>query len=96
MNRDQALAALRRFKDRRGKEYAITDIGLFGSVARDEAVEASDVDIVYKTDRPNLFRSSRMRQELAELLDCDVDVVRYRDRMNPRLKARIEREALYV
>lgn len=53
---DKALAALRRFKERRGKEYAITDIGLFGSVVRDEAVEASDVDVVYKTDRPNLFQ----------------------------------------
>jgi len=35
-------------------------------------------------------------QELVELLGCDVDVVRYRDRMNPHLKARIECEALYV
>lgn len=35
-------------------------------------------------------------QELAKLLGCDVDVVRYRDIMNPRLKARIESEALYV
>jgi uncharacterized protein len=92
----KALAALRRFKDRRGKEYAITDIGLFGSVARDEAVAAPEVDIVYKRDRPNLFRSSRMRQELAELLGCGMDVVRCRDRMNPSLKVRIEREALYV
>lgn len=69
---------------------------MFGSVARDEAVDGSDVDIVYKTDRPNLIRSSRMRQELVELLGCDVDVVRYRNRMNPRLKARIERDALYI
>lgn len=96
MNKDEALAALRRFKERRSEEYSLTGIGLFGSVARDEAMESSDVDIVYKTDKPNLFRSSRMRQELAELLGCDVDVVRYRDRMNPSLKARIEREALYV
>jgi len=35
-------------------------------------------------------------QVLAELLGCDVDVIRYRDRKNPHLKARIEREALYV
>ena len=96
MRRENALAALRRFKKERGKEFDIVALGLFGSVARDEAGERSDVDIVFRTDSPNLFRVSRMRQELAALMGCEVDVVRVRDRMNPRLRARIEREATYV
>lgn len=96
MRRDDALAALRRFKEQHGKEYGIVALGIFGSVARDTAGESSDVDIVFKSDTPNLFRASRMRQELAKLLGCEVDVIRVRDRMNPNLKARIEREAKYV
>ncbi len=69
---------------------------MFGSVARDEAGEESDVDVVYATDSPNLFRAARMRQELEAILHRPVDVVRWRERINPRLKARIAREAVYV
>jgi len=37
-----------------------------------------------------------MRQKLEELLVHHVDVVRFRDNMNPRLKKRILQEAQYV
>lgn len=96
MNRENALAVLRQFKREHGDEYKLTALGLFGSVARDAATDKSDVDIVFKTDAPNLFRTSRMRQELERLMGRRVDVIRFRERMNPHLKARIEAEARYV
>jgi len=37
-----------------------------------------------------------MRQELEELMGYRVDIIRLRSHMNPRLKARIQREACYV
>ncbi len=54
------------------------------------------MDVVFETDAPNLFRTSRMRQELETLLARRVDVVRLRPHMNPRVRARILREARYV
>ncbi len=96
VQRDDVLAILRRFKQGRGETYGIKRIGVFGSVARGEPRPDSDIDIVYETDSPNLFRASHMRQELEELMGRHVDVVRFRPHMNPRLKARIQREARYV
>jgi len=96
LKRDDVLAALSRFKRARAAEYGITRIGVFGSVARGEASESSDIDVVFETDTPNLFRTSHLRQELEELMGRHVDVIRLRERMNPRLKARIQREARYV
>ena len=96
MSRDDILALLRRFKQERAHQYDVTEIGIFGSAARGTFGEESDIDIVFKSDRPNLFRTSRMKQELRELLGRPVDVVRLRTRMNPRLKVCIEREACYV
>ena len=96
MQRDDALRILRDFKEKHGAEYGLTAIGLFGSVARGAAGDSSDVDVVFQTDNPNLFRASRMRLELERMMGCHVDVVRLRDRMNPRLKARIERDAHYA
>ena len=87
---------LRDFKQQRGAEFDLRSLGYFGSYARGEAKPDSDVDIVFETDRPNLFTTAQLREDLAELLDRPVDVIRYRERMNPNFKARLEREAIYV
>jgi predicted nucleotidyltransferase len=96
MQRDDALRILREFKEKHGDEFYLTAIGLFGSVAREEANDLSDIDVVFKTTRPNLFRASRMRLELERLMGRHVDLVRLRDRMDPRLKARIEHDAHFA
>ena len=93
---NDVLARLKMFKESRQAEYSLRSLGIFGSFARGQALEDSDVDVVFETSEPNLFRTSRMKQELEELLARRVDVVRLRERMNPRLKQRILREARYV
>jgi predicted nucleotidyltransferase len=44
MKREQALKLLREHKQELEEQYVITELGIFGSVARDEADERSDVD----------------------------------------------------
>lgn len=96
MSREDILAVLREFKETHGDEYGITTIGIFGSFARNEAREDSDIDVVYETTKPNLFRTSRMRQELEDSLGRHVDVLSLKGLKNPRMRARIEKEAVYV
>jgi uncharacterized protein len=96
MNRELVLQILRTYKEEAGARYGITALGVFGSVARGQATEDSDVDVVLETNMPNLFILSRVRQELEERIVRHVDLVRYRERMNPFLKKRIDRDALYV
>ncbi|MBW4483350.1 MAG: nucleotidyltransferase domain-containing protein [Tildeniella torsiva UHER 1998/13D] len=92
----QLQKLLREFKERRGESLQLTALGYFGSYARGEASPDSDVDVVFKTDYPNLLLTSRLRLDLIELLNRPVDVIRYRENMNPRFKARLDREAVYV
>ena len=89
-------ALLKAFMEEHAEEYHLRALGYFGSYARDEATPESDVDVVFQTDRPDLFITAMLKQDLESLLNHPVDVVRLRDAMNPRLKARIEREATYV
>jgi predicted nucleotidyltransferase len=96
MKREEALELLRSYKNEHAEEFGIVRLGLFGSVARDEAGEESDVDVVIETKQPNLFRLSRIRLELEELMHTHVDLVTYRAKMNPFLKARILKEAVYA
>ena len=77
-------------------EFGIVRIGIFGSTARDSATDRSDVDVVVELLRPDLFSLIGIKQELEELLNRPVDIVRYRPRMNSFLKQRIEEEAVYV
>jgi len=96
MRREEVLSLLAQFRDRRAKEFGITRIGIFGSLARGEATDASDVDVVVERERPDLLLLVGIKQELEELLQRSVDVVQYRERMNPFLKKRILRDAVYV
>ncbi len=92
----ELCALLKSFKEQYGQEYQLRALGYFGSYARNEATPDSDVDVVFQTDRPDLFMTAMLKQDLETFLDHPVDVVRLRDSMNPCLKARIEREATYV
>lgn len=94
--RDQVLALLKTFMEHQKSEYSLISLGVFGSFARGEAQSDSDVDIVFDTDAPNLFMTAMMKQDLEELLGRPVDVLQLRGLTNPRLKARIEKEAVYV
>lgn len=94
--REEVLALLKTFMERQQAEYRLVSIGIFGSFARDEARDNSDVDVVFDTSEPNLFRTARMKQDLEELLGRPVDVLQLHGLTNARLKARIEKEAVYV
>jgi predicted nucleotidyltransferase len=96
MTRNEILEALKRFQQAKQSEYHITRIGVFGSAARNETHETSDVDVVVEVDVPDLFILIGIKQDLEEILGRPVDVVRYRDQMNAFLKERIELEAIYV
>jgi predicted nucleotidyltransferase len=83
VKRDEVLRILARWQERRQDKFGIVRLGVFGSVARDWATEASDVDIVIELEQPDLLALIGVKQELEELLHIPTDVVRYREKMNP-------------
>jgi len=96
IRRDDALEILRRSKSGLEERYGITRMGIFGSVARDQSSEGSDIDIVVQMRAPNLFTLVHVKEELEEAMHEQVDIIHYRERMNSFLKSRIDQEAIYV
>ncbi|MCD4708658.1 MAG: nucleotidyltransferase domain-containing protein [Candidatus Sabulitectum sp.] len=96
MSRKEILEILRSCKKELSAEYGISKIGVFGSVARDEARDDSDIDIVIRIHEPDFFMLSGIKNLLQERLLKQVDVVTYRPGMNEFLKKRIDSEAVYV
>lgn len=96
MDRQIIIQQLKQFKKECQKKYHIKSLGIFGSVARGEINKKSDIDIVIETSEPNIFLIVEIKEELERQLHQHVDIIRKRERMNPFLKKRIERDAIYV
>lgn len=78
------------------KDYGILSMRLFGSMARDEENERSDVDVFVDTDTPNPFLLMQAKDYLETAVGRSVDVVRNHRNLNPRLRSRIERDGVLV
>jgi len=96
MTREEIIDKLNIFKAGHAKEYGMLRLGIFGSVARDTANKESDVDIVVKLEKQDLFNLIGIKQDLEEVLEMPVDVISYREKMNDFLKCRIDKDAVYV
>jgi len=75
-------------------KHGARNVRIFGSVARGEADEQSDVDfLVDMQPGRSLFDMGGLLMDLRELLGRDVDVITERG-LKPRIRARVLREAV--
>nr|WP_288281945.1 nucleotidyltransferase family protein [uncultured Prevotella sp.] len=95
-SRAEILSLMSRFKPTAQKKYGMTKLGIFGSVARGEQTDNSDVDICYEGQAPSLLTLDKIQTELEQLLDCKVDLVRVRENMSSLLRKRILRDVIFV
>ena len=96
LRRDKVLEILREHKAELADRYGVISLGIFGSVARDEAKADSDVDIIVKLEKPGLFALAHLREELMSILECDVDLVHESQYMRPFLRNKIDLEGIMV
>ena len=90
------ITLLRKYLSTKADAYGITKIGIFGSVARNEQTEDSDVDVCVEMKKPDLFTLVHIKEELQELFGKPVDIVRLRKNMNPMLLKQIKRDGIYA
>ena len=91
---DEVLPLLRAHRQSWTDRFHLRRIGLFGSVVRGEATKGSDVDVWVELDPLTPYATVHLKQELEQLLQRPVDLVRLRERMNPALRQAILKEGL--
>jgi uncharacterized protein len=96
MDKNYIIKTLRNYQKDVAEQYNILTIGIFGSVARDQVKEDSDIDVVIHLLRPDLFMLAGIKNDLEKKLCRPVDIITYRENMNPFLKKRIDKEAVYA
>ncbi len=94
--REEYIKLLRKFVLEHGSEYGISRIGIFGSVARGQQTEDSDVDVLIEAPVLDLLSLIGIKHHLEEILGSPVDVVRKTEYMPLQFKNRIEKEVIYV
>lgn len=77
------------------EDYDVRSLRLFGSVARNEQKESSDVDVFVEME-PDIFQIIGLKEFLENLLGCSVDVVRKHRNNNEFLLKQIEKDGIDI
>jgi uncharacterized protein len=94
MTRSELLQGKREEILQAAKKYGAYNVRVFGSVARREDDEKSDIDLLVNMERGrSLLDLCGLLIDLEELLGCDVDVVT-ENGLRERIKGRVLREAV--
>jgi len=96
MNNKEIIEILRDYKEHSEYSDNILSLGLFGSHARGDDTEISDIDVFVALKINKMFDLIGIKQDLEELTQRNVDIVLLHQSMNKFLRNRILHEGLYV
>ena len=88
------LEKLRQYKHCNAEKFGIRRIGIFGSVARGEQNDNSDLDVFVDMDNPDYFTLCDIHEELEFLCGCKVDLVHIHRFLRPLFLKNIEKDAI--
>jgi predicted nucleotidyltransferase len=77
------------------EKFGVRSMKLFGSVARNEQKETSDVDVCVDME-PSLLKRSGLKIYLEEVLNCKVDVLRNHKNMDPYITQQINKDGILI
>jgi predicted nucleotidyltransferase len=93
--KSEALEVIRGVLDELTESFTVRRIGLFGSFARGDQSDESDVDVLVELDEPTFDHYMDLKFRLEEVLGRPVDLV-LADTVKPRLKPIVEKEVVYA
>ena len=94
-SQQEYLNTLRQHQPELRQRFGITSMRLFGSVARNEHREGSDIDI-FVTMPPKFYNYVLASQYLESLLGCDVDLICDHSNLRPFFRQQIEQDGIDV
>ena len=92
----QILVILKERRQELATRFGVKRLGLFGSAARGELREDSDVDVLVEFDGPATFDGYfALKDHLEDLLGRRVDLVTERG-LKPRARRHVEKDLVHV
>ena len=94
--KDQILSLLKQQLPYLRRNFRVKSIGIFGSYAREEQTEKSDIDLLVEFEAPvGFFKFIELEDYLSEKLGAKVDPVTP-DALKPLIKPQVMEEAVYA
>ena len=87
---------LRDYKARSAEKYGIETLGLFGSVARGEQNEKSDIDVFIKLRKTSYYTLMDIKDDLEQVFRQKVDLITLHETMRALFRRKIEQDAIYL
>lgn len=89
-----ALSILKAHNEEVKRKFGVCKIGIFGSYARGEEKETSDVDVLVEFDKPTFRNFMGLAFFLEDLFDREVDLVTIKG-LSPYIRPAVEREVVW-
>lgn len=93
---NEYIALLRSFRQQYGATYGIINMGIFGSVARNEHNSNSDLDVFVELREADPIIMGFIHDDLQNLCGCNIDLLRLRKGLSKLLLKRIEQDGIYA
>ena len=95
ITQDYILNKLKELKPILYKDYAVKEIGLFGSFAKDTYAEDSDIDILVEFEKPIGWRYFSLEIYLEKVFGRKIDLVT-KNALKEQIKESILKQVNYV
>lgn len=92
----EIVEMLRRYKEQYAEKCGIETLGLFGSVARGEQDEKSDIDVFVKLRQTSYYTLMDIKDDLEQLFNKKIDLITIHEAMRALFKRNIEQDAIYI
>lgn len=92
----EIVEILRDYKARSAEKYGIETLGLFGSVARGEQNEKSDIDVFIKLHKTSFYILMDIKDDLENLFRQKIDLITLHETMRTLFRRNLEQDAIYL
>ena len=93
--RNEIVARLKELKPTLHREYAVKEIGLFGSFADDSYTEDSDIDLLIELERPIGWKFFSLEIYLENILGRKIDLVT-KNALKDQIREGILKQVKYI
>lgn len=95
MSKEQILDKLRELKPMLYRDYAVTEIGLFGSYSEESFTDDSDIDILVELEKPIGWKIFSLELYLEQVFNKKIDLVT-KKALKKQIKGKILNQVEYV
>ena len=95
MTKDEILIKLSKEKSHLQEEFDVDKIGLFGSYAKDQATEDSDIDFYVEFKRNSFKNIAGLWVRLEEMYNKKIDLLHKHKRSRGAIFDSIQKEVIY-